>query len=169
MKNKIAISAFALSLAFFVSCKNEQQPQDAPTLSLPVVETAQRDMVGYQAFPVSIEGKVNNAVRAKISGYITQVYVDEGQVVKAGQPLFKLETTVQAQDANAARSGISAAKGKGSAAEAAVDAAQAEVDALVPLVEENIIRTGPWPTAKANLRRAEGQLAQARAAEQRAQ
>lgn len=169
MKNKIAISAFALSLAFFVSCKNEQQPQGAPTLSLPVVETAQRDMVGYQAFPVSIEGKVNNAVRAKISGYITQVYVDEGQVVKAGQPLFKLETTVQAQDANAARSGISAAKANVNAAQAAVNAAQVEVDKLVPLVEKNIISNVQLETAKANLMRAEGQLAQAKAAQQQAQ
>lgn len=169
MKNKIAISAFALSLAFFVSCKNEQQPQGAPTLSLPVAETAQRDMVGYQAFPVSIEGKVNNAVRAKISGYITQVYVDEGQVVKAGQPLFKLETTVQAQDANAAKSGISAAKANVNAAQAAVNAAQVEVDKLVPLVEKNIISNVQLETAKANLMRAEGQLAQARAAQQQAQ
>ena len=169
MKKRVSISVFAICLAFFVSCKNEQQPQGALVLSLPVVEAVERNMVGHQAFPVSIEGKVNNAVRAKISGYITQVFVDEGQIVSAGQPLFKLETTVQSQDANAARSGISAAKANVSAAQAAVNAAQVEVDKLVPLVEKNIISNVQLETAKANLMRAEGQLAQARAAQQQAQ
>src|SRR5690606_752059 len=169
MKNRTAISTLALSLAFFVSCKNEQPPQGVPTLSLPVTEVAQKDMMGYQAFPVSIEGKVNNAVRAKISGYVTQVYVDEGQVVRAGQPLFKLETNVQAQDANAAKSGISAAQANISASQAAVNAAQVEVDKLVPLVEKNIISNVQLETAKANLMRAQSQLAQAKAAQQQAQ
>lgn len=168
MNTKQYILVSVLGLSVFQACKNENQQQAPPTPSLPVVEVAQRDMTGYQSFPVSIEGKVNNAVRAKISGYITQVYVDEGQVVSKGQPLFKLETNVQAQDANAAKSGISAANANITAAQAAVNAAQVEVDKLIPLVDKKIISNVQLETAKANLMRAEGQLAQARAAYQQA-
>ena len=157
-----------IGLLAFQSCKNEQ-PQAPPPASLPVIEATQRDMTAYQTFPVSIEGKVNNAVRAKISGYITQVFVDEGQFVSKGQPLFKLETNVQAQDANAARSGINAAQANIAAAQAAVNAAQVEVDKLIPLVEKKIISNVQLETAKANLMQAQGQLAQATASKQQAQ
>jgi|SRR5690606_7516806 len=168
MKSKGYIIIGILGLSAFQSCKNEQ-PQAPPPASLPVIEATQRDMTSYQTFPVSIEGKVNNAVRAKISGYITQVFVDEGQFVSKGQPLFKLETNVQAQDANAAKSGINAAQANIAAAQAAVNAAQVEVDKLIPLVEKKIISNVQLETAKANLMRAEGQLAQAKAARQQAQ
>lgn len=168
MKSKGYIIIGILGLATFQSCQKEE-PQAPPPASLPVIEATQRDMTAYQTFPVSIEGKVNNAVRAKISGYITQVFVDEGQFVSKGQPLFKLETNVQAQDANAARSGINAAQANIAAAQAAVNAAQVEVDKLIPLVEKKIISNVQLETAKANLMRAQGQLAQATASKQQAQ
>lgn len=169
MKSTKFIIAGIFALLVFQACKNEQQQAPQSTLSLPVVEIAQKDMVGYQAFPVSIEGKVNNAIRAKISGYITKVFVDEGQKVYAGQPLFQLETNVQAQDANAARSGITAAEANIAAAQASVNAAQVEVDKLIPLVDKKIISNVQLETAKANLMRAQGQLEQAKAARQQAQ
>src|SRR5690606_16925447 len=135
------------------SCgKDEQQPQGmnaAP--SLPVTEITTKEVTGFTAFPVNIEGKVNNEVRAKIQGYITQVFVDEGQIVSKGQPLFKLETNVLSQNANAAKSGMTAAQASVKAAEASVKAAQVEVDKLVPLVEKNIISNVQLETAKANL------------------
>lgn len=167
MKTKsIILSLLTFSLIY--SCGNKQEQQAPPPPTIPVVEVATKDLVGYQSFPVSIEGKVNNDVRAKISGYITQVYVDEGQIVSKGQPLFKLETNVQSQDASAAKSGINAAQANINAAQASVNAAQVEVNKLIPLVEKNIISNVQLETAKANLARAQGQLEQARAAYQQA-
>lgn len=157
-----------LTMLLLASCGNNQEQQAPPPPSLPVVEVTSRDVVGYKSFPVSIEGKINNDVRAKISGYITQVYVDEGQVVSKGQPLFRLETNVLSQDASAAKSGINAAQANINAAQASVNAAQVEVDKLIPLVEKNIISNVQLETAKANLARAQGQLEQARAAYQQA-
>lgn len=168
MRKNLTISITIVALLVAQSCKNDQGQQAPPAPALPVIEVGQKNVTGYQEFPVSIEGKINNAVRAKISGYITQVFVDEGQVVSKGQPLFKLETNVQAQDANAARSGINAAQANINAAQAAVNAAQVEVDKLVPLVEKKIISNVQLETAKANLLRSQGQLEQARAAYQQA-
>lgn len=145
-----------IAIVTLISCKDKQGPMVMPPPAIPVVEVINKDVLGYAEYPVNIEGKVNNAVRPKISGYIKEVYVDEGQRVSAGQPLFRLETNVQTQDANAAQANITAAQ-------AGVNAAQVEVDRLTPLVERNVISNVQLETAKANLSRAKSQLAQAKA------
>lgn len=93
-----------------------------------------------ETFPASIEGIINSAIRAKVSGYIESVLVDEGQMVKKGQLLFALETQSLSQDAQAAK--------------ARINVAQVEVDKLRPLVEKEIISQVQLETAKANLEQA---------------
>lgn len=173
MKNTIFILSF--SLLSVLSCKKtDEKPPEGPK-ELPVVQVQVRNVTGYQSFPASIQGRVNNDVRAKIQGYITQVLVDEGQYVTKGQPLFRLETNTLTQSAGAARAGVGAARSGVSAARANINAAQAEVNAsqvevnkLIPLVQKNIISNVQLETAKANLASSQAKLAQARAAEQQA-
>lgn len=138
------ISILAIGL-IITSCqnKNPQQQAGPPTPNLPVVEVPARDIEGLSSYPVSLEGIVNAEVRAKISGYITQVLVDEGAYVQKGQPLFRLETESLSEEALAAK--------------ANVDAAQVGVDQLRPLVEKNIV-------SPVQLQTAEAKLAQAKAA-----
>ncbi|MFV0606467.1 MAG: efflux RND transporter periplasmic adaptor subunit [Niabella sp.] len=150
-------------ILLLISCGNEQQPPNT-TKQVPSVLVERRNVVGHQYFPTTIEGKNNNAVRAKISGYIKDMYVDEGQHVHQGQALFRLETNTLAENASAARSGIAAAKASVDAAQAGVEAADIEVKKLIPLVEKQIISAVQLETAKANLLRAKGQLSQAKAA-----
>ncbi len=151
--NTFLITAVALTVT---SCSQKQAQQGPPTMPYGVVDVPTRTVVGYQSFPANIQGKINNNVRAKISGYIQELYVDEGQIVTKGQPLFRLETNTLNQSANAAKSGILSA-------EASVSAAQVEVNKLIPLVEKNIISPVQLETAKANLAVAKSQLAQAKA------
>ncbi|MDR2205901.1 MAG: efflux RND transporter periplasmic adaptor subunit [Flavobacteriaceae bacterium] len=158
MKNTLLI----LSVLALVSCKKGDQKTDAPK-PYPVVSAETRNLMGYQTYPASIQGIVNNDVRAKIQGYITQVLVDEGQYVSQGQPLFRLETNILNETADAAKSGISAAKANYAAAQAAVNAAQVEVNRLKPLVAKNIISDIQLQTAQADLVRAQAQLHQAEA------
>lgn len=159
---KSAINIILLASVLLASCKGKETPKQGPK-SYPVVSVEARTVIGYASFPTSIQGINNNDIRAKIQGYIQQVYVDEGQYVKAGQPLFKLETNMISQNADAARSGVDAANSAVKAAQSSVDAAQLEVDKLVPLVERNIISNVQLETAKANLLRAKSQLDQAKA------
>lgn len=165
MNNKLVIlSVAALSL---VACKKEAPKQDGPK-PYPVVKVEAKNIVGYQAFPATIQGKVNNDVRAKIQGYITQVLVDEGQYVTKGQPLFRLETNILNENAAASKAGISAAESNIAAAQAAVAAANVEVNKLKPLVQKNIISNVQLQTAQANLAQAQAQLKQAQAAKSQA-
>jgi membrane fusion protein (multidrug efflux system) len=98
MNNKLVLlSIAALSLT---ACKKEAPKQHGPN-PYPVVSVESKNIVGYQTFPATIQGRVNNDVRAKIQGYITQVLVDEGQYVTKGQPLFRLETNILSENAAA--------------------------------------------------------------------
>ena len=138
---KFSYPVLLIILLYSASCgEKEQGPQGPRPLALPVIEVPLKTVTGYSTYPVSIEGTVNSAVRAKVSGYITSVLVDEGQKVKRGQTLFTLETQSLTQDAGAAR--------------ANVHAAQVEVDKLKPLVEKEIISPVQLQTAQARLAQA---------------
>lgn len=140
---KLSYPGLILGLILFISCQQNKQGQQQAgrAMPYPVVEVPLRTVTGYTSYPVSIEGTVNSAVRAKVSGYITAVLVDEGEKVRKGQKLFRLETQALTQDAGAAR--------------ANVNAAQVEVDKLKPLVEKGIISKVQLETAKARLAQAQ--------------
>ena len=139
------LSGLAGICLFFASCGNDKdqaQGQGAPqAMPFPVVTIPTETVTAYSTYPTSLEGIINSEVRAKTSGYITHVLVDEGQKVRKGQTLFKLETQSLSQDAGAAK--------------ANVNAAQVEVDKLKPLVEKNIISNVQLETAKAKLAQAQ--------------
>lgn len=138
---KISLPVLLLSALIFTACQQQKQGPQAPQrVGLPVVEVPEKTVTGYSSYPVSIEGTVNSAVRAKVAGYITDVLVDEGQRVSRGQTLFKLETQSMTQDAGAAK--------------ANVNAAQVEVNRLKPLVEKGIISPVQLETAEARLAQA---------------
>lgn len=142
---KLSLLAAVFSTFLLLSCEDSGQEQAAQgPAPFPVIEVPLRTLTGYTSYPVSLEGKVNSAVRAKVSGYITNVLVDEGQQVSKGQTLFRLETESLSGDAGAAR--------------ANVNAAQVEVDKLKPLVDKDIISPVQLETAKARLEQAKASL-----------
>ncbi|MGD1317994.1 efflux RND transporter periplasmic adaptor subunit [Chryseobacterium sp. 2R14A] len=165
MTNKLIL--FSVAAFSLTACKKEAPKQDGPK-PFPVVSVENKNIVGYDTFPATIEGRVNNDVRAKIQGYITQVLVDEGQYVTKGQPLFRLETNILTENAAASKAGITAAESNIAAAQAAVNAANVEVNKLKPLVQKNIISNVQLETAQANLAQAQAGLQQARAAKSQA-
>lgn len=167
---KLSGSLAAIIIAFgLASCGGgDQQNQQGPRM-YPVIVVPTKNVTGYSETPSSIQGRINNDVRAKISGYINQVLVDEGQPVSRGQVMFRLETNILSQNASAAQSGVSAAAASVNAARAAVNAANVEVNKLLPLVEKNIISDVQLQTARANLATAQAQLKQAQAGQTQAQ
>ncbi|MBO3099207.1 efflux RND transporter periplasmic adaptor subunit [Gelidibacter pelagius] len=141
IKLPLVISLSIITL--FMSCGDKEQAPQGPQGPMPfqVTTIPQRTVTGFTTYPTSIEGVNNSEVRPKISGYITDVLVDEGQRVRKGQTLFKLETQALSQDAAGAK--------------ANVNAAQVEVDKLKPLVDKNIISSVQLETAKAKLLQAQ--------------
>lgn len=132
------------TVAFFIlaSCgnKNEQQMPPSGPPTVPVMTVEKSDALTYQTYAANLQGQQNVEIRPKVNGFIQKIYVDEGQIVRKGQLLFKLETAVLNQEANAGR--------------AVVNAAQVEVDRLKPLVDRKIISEVVLETAKAKLAQA---------------
>lgn len=141
-----SIPGFLLLSSFLLfSCQEKQGGQQvAPPASFPVVEVPLRTLTGYTSYPASLQGVISSDVRAKVTGYITAVMVDEGQAVRKGQTLFQLETQTLIQDAGAAR--------------ANVNAARVEVEKLKPLVEKGIVSEMQLATAEARLAQAQAVL-----------
>src|SRR5690554_7140505 len=106
MKNQIKTFLLVILGTSVVGCSEKAEAPVAPVPALDVVAAVTKDVVGYDLFPATIQGKINNDVRAKIQGYIQEVYVHEGQPVSKGQALFRLEANNLAETASAAKSGI---------------------------------------------------------------
>ncbi|NBL64713.1 efflux RND transporter periplasmic adaptor subunit [Flavobacterium sp. NST-5] len=141
MKNKSIFTTIAAVLVLISCGKKEELAQQAPPpMPFPVQTITQQDATVYQEYTANLEGQQNVEIRPKVNGFIQKIYVDEGQVVRKGQLLFKLETQTLNQDAAAAK--------------AAVNAAQVEVDRLKPLVDRKIISNVQLETAKARLAQA---------------
>ena len=129
-------------MLLLMSCggNTQQQAGAAPPPSLKTSTLKKVDITIYNTYATSMEGQQNVEIWPKVSGFVQNIYVEEGQQVKKGQLLFKLETQTLSQDAEAAK--------------AAVNVAKVEVDKLVPLVEKGIISNVQLETAKARLAQA---------------
>ncbi|MBB6463273.1 efflux RND transporter periplasmic adaptor subunit [Flammeovirga kamogawensis] len=135
MTNTIKLLLLTLLIT---SCNNNlKKVKEKPLQSYKVVASEIRDIDYVKSYPVSIRGEVSSEVRAKISGYIDAVYVDEGQRVKKGQRLFHIETASLSEQAQTAK--------------AQVEVAEVEVDRLRPLVEKQVISEIQLKTAEARL------------------
>jgi membrane fusion protein (multidrug efflux system) len=108
-------------------------------------------------YPASIQGQQNIEIRPRVEGYIEKIYVDEGAVVKAGQPLFKINAPEYEQQVRTASASIKSAQ-------AAVSTAKLAVNKVKPLVEKEIISKYDLESAQYNYESALATLAQANAA-----
>ncbi|WP_298738407.1 efflux RND transporter periplasmic adaptor subunit [uncultured Chitinophaga sp.] len=151
------ISGILMLAVVLYSCSSNQAggpPPQAP--QLPVMSVTSAPATTYLEFPASLEGKVNVEVRPQVTGYLEKIFVDEGAFVKAGQPLFKIDARLYAEQLNSASSNQLAAQ-------ANLERAQVEVDRLAPLVAANVVSEVQMKTAKANLEAAKAAVAQAKA------
>ncbi len=150
MAYKIKKTMYKLSTIFlgflflFSACQKRQQQQARPIPELPVIPVSKKSVTTYKSYPANLQGVVSSEIRSKVSGYITDVLVEEGDRVNTGQIIFRLETQALSSDANSAQ--------------AQVNSAQIEVDRLKPLVEKNIVSAVRMETAKANLAQAKSDL-----------
>ena len=108
-------------------------------------------------FPASIQGQQNIEIRPRVEGYIEKIFVDEGAVVKAGQPLFKIFDPQYEQAVRTADAGIKSAQ-------AEVSTAKLAVVKVKPLVEKDIVSKYELESAQYSYNAALASLAQARAA-----
>lgn len=111
----------------------------------------------YTDFPATIQGQQNIEIRPRVEGYIDKIFVDEGAVVKTGQPLFKISAPEYEQEVRTASASIKSAQ-------ASVSTAKLAVNKVKPLVEKGIISKYDLESAQYTYESAMATLAQANAA-----
>lgn len=108
-------------------------------------------------YPATIKGIQDVDVHPKISGFITNVYVQEGQTVSAGQPMFTIDSETYRAQVSQCRAALNTAR------------AQANTARLTylnnkKLFDQHIIGQYELETAQNSYATAKAQVAQAQAA-----
>jgi multidrug efflux system membrane fusion protein len=117
-----------------------------------------RDTVLTREYVADIQAVRNVEVRARVKGYLEKMYVDEGQLVKKGQPLFHISDAEY-------RTRLARLQAARSNATAQARVASLELDRVRMLTEKNIISKTELDVALAKLKAAEASVAEARSAE----
>ncbi|SHK50417.1 efflux RND transporter periplasmic adaptor subunit [Epilithonimonas mollis] len=89
MKTKSLIWC-SLALICTWSCGKNHQNKNKSTKEVPVYVVKQKDTLVTNQFVTDIQAKRNVEIRSRLSGIIQKIYVNEGQFVRKGQPLFKI-------------------------------------------------------------------------------
>lgn len=161
MNKQSFLSIFAASI-IIASCgnKNDKSAQagGAPQVKEYKTLTLQPESATLNSdYPASIQGQQNIDIRPRVEGYIDKIFVDEGAVVKAGQPLFKISAPEYEQQVRTAAASIKSAQ-------ADVSSAKLAVNKVKPLVEKGIISKYDLESAQYTYESALAALAQANAA-----
>lgn len=152
MKSRIVYLMLCVGL---FSCGKKTQLPDASTdYAVITVQPSTSDL--NTSYPATIKGKQDIEIRPKISGFITQLCVDEGSFVRKGQPLFIIDR-VQYEEA------VKTASAAVRVAEANVNTQRLTVNNKKELNKKQIISNYDLEMAQNTLASYEAQLASARA------
>jgi membrane fusion protein (multidrug efflux system) len=157
----ISGSVIACGLFLLQSCNKNEPPQQFPPMELPVSKIENGNGLVSKEYPASIEGVTDVEIRPQVSGYLHKVYVDEGAYVRAGQPLFQIDSRIYAEQYNTAKAGVSVAR-------ANLANLKIDLERKKELVKESIVSNIQIQQAQAAYDGAKASLTQAEAAVQSA-
>jgi membrane fusion protein (multidrug efflux system) len=129
---------------------------------LPVTKLIATDTMLYKSYVANIQAVQNVEIRARVSGFLEKIYVDEGEEVEKGQLLFCIsdaEYTAELARAKAALSNVIAE----------AKAAELETGKVKLLVEKKVVAATELDVAEARLAAAKARIDEARSAEANAQ
>ncbi len=154
MKKVMMIAAVAVAL---VSCGGGGGRPTFGDNEFPVVTVGTSTADMQTTYPASIKGVQDVEIRPKVSGFLTQINVKEGQTVSAGQTLFVIDNeTYQAQ--------VRQAQATVNAAQQQVNTTQLTYENAQQLHANKVIGDYELKTSKNTYESAKAQLGQAQAA-----
>lgn len=165
MSNMKLRTVFFTSLVVIalVGCgKKSKTAAKAPLDIYPTMVISKDSATLQTEYPVTIKGKEDVEIRARIDGFIDAIYVDEGAVVRKGQALFKINSPQAEQALTSAQAAIFSA-------EAQLNTASLNVERIRPLVEKDILSPIQLKTYENAYQSALASLNQARATLKNAQ
>jgi membrane fusion protein (multidrug efflux system) len=139
-----------------VSCESSRETAQAhEDLHLEVMTLASHDISIPEEYVAEIHGVQFVEIRARVQGYLDEIFVDEGQWVRKGQSLFQLSSNEYKEMVMRAEANLSR-----SVAEAKMEAL--EVDRIRMMVDKKVISATELEVALAEKDAAESGVLEAR-------
>lgn len=146
---------FAMGLSLF-ACGGKDQMHGNSVKEYAVQTLQPSRMELKSSYPVTIKGKQDIEIRPNVSGFITKLCVDEGSLVRKGQPLFIIDQVPYQAALKVAEANVNVAR-------ASVQTAELTARNKEQLHAKNIISEYDLQTAKNDLASKQALLAQAEA------
>lgn len=151
------LMACFIATSLFTGCQEKTtRTKHTREYNAMILHTATRKL--SSTYSATIRGKQDVDIRPKVQGYITDIKVKEGSIVRQGQTLFIIDQVPYQAALATAEANVNVAK-------AQVDAAELSATSKEKLFEQNIISDFDLRMARTTLASAKAQLAQARANE----
>jgi membrane fusion protein (multidrug efflux system) len=151
----IPATFFLLTCLLFSGCKNATT-EAPPPAEYGVIKISATDRTLSSVYSAAIRGKQDIEIYPQVSGFITGLYVKEGQRVRQGQTLFVIDQVPY-------EAALARAKADVEAARAEVTKAQLTRDSKKELLNQNVVSEYECQTAESDLLTANARLAQAEA------
>ena len=166
---RIAVLAAATSLALAAcggkdgaAAQQQGAGQQMPTPTVSVVTVQPENVLLENDLPGRLEAVRSAPIIPQVSGIVKRRLFQEGDVVRAGQPLYQLDDASYVANLESARASLASAQ-------AALAKANADVSRYQPLVSADAISKQEWDAALAAQRSAQAQVKSANAAIKAAQ
>ncbi|HEY9116625.1 MAG TPA: efflux RND transporter periplasmic adaptor subunit [Roseivirga sp.] len=151
MKKSIFLLISVCTLIFYTSCESEKKEEghEAHEARFQVTSPVRKDTLQTLNYVCQIRSSRHIELRALEEGYLEEIYVDEGQLVKKGQKMFKIMPMLYEAELQKAQ------------AEAQV--AEIEYKNAKSLADQNIISANELALAEAHFNKAKAEVALAQA------
>ena len=146
--SRSALITAALAAAWLAGCHAEEHHAEAPA-KFAVTRPLRKATTLTKDYVAKIRAIQHVELRALERGYLQDTYVDEGQLVRRGQPMFQIQPTIYQAEARKAK--------------AELDRTRVELQNAKMLADKNIVSPNEYALAKANFDRAAAELSLAQA------
>lgn len=156
MNQKMNIYPMLCCLMLLVSCGIKQQDMPGEKYKTLTVTTTNQTL--HSTYPAVLRGRQAVEIRPQVSGTITKICINEGDIVRRGQVLFIIDQVPY-------KAALETALANVKSAEAQLQTARLTAESKEELYEEKVVSDFDRQTAHNQLLEAEAALAQAKAEE----
>ncbi|WP_407404210.1 efflux RND transporter periplasmic adaptor subunit [Chryseobacterium sp.] len=151
MYSKKILAASALALVM-LSCSKNKKVNKEENSEVPILRIVEKDTIVSNSFVTDIQAKKNIEIRCRMMGLLQHIYVNEGQSVRKGQILFKINDSEYQMELAKINANVRQA-------EADIRIASIEVSQLQSLYNKKYVASNELDLAKAKLESAKAKKA----------
>jgi membrane fusion protein, multidrug efflux system len=160
MKKRLWLQ-FGITAVVIAGCtanSKDTEDNESQAQVLPVTQLVTREATLHREYVSDVHAVRNVEIYARVKGYLENIYVDEGQEVKKGQALFRINDAEY-------RSELAKAKANLKTAIAEAKAAQLELNQVRGMVEKGVISKTELEVAQAKFDAVNAGIEDARSAQ----